>query len=148
MGVAKLPLIELEPETPKEYELRLLPSLDMLKVKDKEDRGTLTNKVSQQPGFIDTVKVMEFVFLFVNLHFVGISSFQHSYFYYIKPTREGQYVMMNFFKQQMPVAGLLQPLIYTGGCSGSLDRKDWFIKHLQLLGSTIDGTFYDTAFYY
>ncbi|KAJ8642197.1 hypothetical protein MRB53_018891 [Persea americana] len=35
MGVAKLPLIELEPETPKEYELRLLPSLDMLKVKDK-----------------------------------------------------------------------------------------------------------------
>lgn len=46
MGVAKLPLIELEPETPKEYELRLLPS-DMLKVKDKKDRGTLTIKVSQ-----------------------------------------------------------------------------------------------------
>ncbi|XXG66058.1 hypothetical protein AAC387_Pa05g3609 [Persea americana] len=48
MGVAKLPLIELEPETPKEYELRLLPSLDMLKVKDK-DRGTLTIKVLYHP---------------------------------------------------------------------------------------------------
>lgn len=46
LGIAKLPLIELEQETPKEYELRLLPSLDMLRVKDKKDRGTLTIKVS------------------------------------------------------------------------------------------------------
>ncbi|KAK9273341.1 hypothetical protein L1049_018150 [Liquidambar formosana] len=45
LGIAKLPLIELEPETLKEYELRLLPSLDMLKIKDKKDRGTLTIKV-------------------------------------------------------------------------------------------------------
>ncbi|GMP61734.1 hypothetical protein CsSME_00024085 [Camellia sinensis var. sinensis] len=45
LGVAKLPLIELEAETPKEIELRLLPSLDMLKIKDKKDRGTLTIKV-------------------------------------------------------------------------------------------------------
>ncbi|XP_051139578.1 calcium-dependent lipid-binding protein-like [Andrographis paniculata] len=41
LGIAKLPLIELEPDTKKEFELRLLPSLDMLKIKDKKDRGTL-----------------------------------------------------------------------------------------------------------
>lgn len=46
MGTVKLPLIDLELETAKEYELRLLPSLDMLKIKDKKDRGTLTIKVS------------------------------------------------------------------------------------------------------
>ncbi|KAJ6852061.1 synaptotagmin-5-like isoform X1 [Iris pallida] len=45
LGVAKLPLIDLEPETAKEYELRLLASLDTLKVKDKKDRGTVTIKV-------------------------------------------------------------------------------------------------------
>ncbi|KAF6137343.1 hypothetical protein GIB67_036380 [Kingdonia uniflora] len=45
LGVAKLPLIELIPGTPKEIDLRLLPSLDMLKIKDKKDRGTLTLKV-------------------------------------------------------------------------------------------------------
>ncbi|KAL7083290.1 hypothetical protein ACP275_14G152000 [Erythranthe tilingii] len=45
LGVAKLPLIELEAETSKEIELRLLPSLDMLKIKDKKDRGTLTIQV-------------------------------------------------------------------------------------------------------
>lgn len=45
MGIVKLPLIELQAETPKELELRLLPSLDMLKIKDKKDRGTLTIKV-------------------------------------------------------------------------------------------------------
>ncbi|KAL2514993.1 Calcium-dependent lipid-binding (CaLB domain) family protein [Forsythia ovata] len=45
LGIAKLPLIELEPEAPKEIELRLLPSLDMLKIKDKKDRGTLTIQV-------------------------------------------------------------------------------------------------------
>ena len=45
LGIAKLPLIELEAETWKDYELRLLPSLDTLKVKDKKDRGTVTLKV-------------------------------------------------------------------------------------------------------
>ncbi|KAF8413075.1 hypothetical protein HHK36_001051 [Tetracentron sinense] len=44
LGVAKLPLIELEAETTKEINLRLQPSLDMLKIKDKKDRGTLTLK--------------------------------------------------------------------------------------------------------
>lgn len=46
LGVAKLPLIELEDEASKEHELRLLPSLDMLKIKDKKDRGVLTVQVS------------------------------------------------------------------------------------------------------
>jgi hypothetical protein len=36
---------ELEAETEKEFDLRLLPSLDMMKIKDKKDRGTLTIKV-------------------------------------------------------------------------------------------------------
>lgn len=45
LGIVKLPLIDLEPDTVKELELRLLPSLDMLKIKDKKDRGTLTIKV-------------------------------------------------------------------------------------------------------
>ncbi|KAA8515960.1 hypothetical protein F0562_019139 [Nyssa sinensis] len=45
LGIGKLPLIDLEPETFKEVELRLLPSLDMLKIKDKKDRGTITLKV-------------------------------------------------------------------------------------------------------
>jgi hypothetical protein len=45
LGVVKLPLIQLEAETEKEFNLRLLPSFDMLKIKDKKDRGTLTIKV-------------------------------------------------------------------------------------------------------
>ncbi|XP_024962822.1 synaptotagmin-5 [Cynara cardunculus var. scolymus] len=45
LGIAKLSLIDLEPEIEKEIELKLLPSLDMLKIKDKKDRGTLTVKV-------------------------------------------------------------------------------------------------------
>ncbi|XP_009379292.1 calcium-dependent lipid-binding protein [Pyrus x bretschneideri] len=45
LGVTKLPLIELEAETPKEIELRLQPSLNMLKIKEKKDRGTITIKV-------------------------------------------------------------------------------------------------------
>ncbi|XP_049366116.1 calcium-dependent lipid-binding protein-like [Solanum verrucosum] len=45
MGVTKLPLNELVAETLKEIELRLLPTLDMLRVKDKKDRGTITVKV-------------------------------------------------------------------------------------------------------
>jgi len=45
LGIVKLPLIELDVQTEKELELRLLSSLDTLKVKDKKDRGTLTVKV-------------------------------------------------------------------------------------------------------
>lgn len=45
LGIAKLPLIDLESEATKEIDLRLLSSLDTLKVKDKKDRGTLTIKV-------------------------------------------------------------------------------------------------------
>ncbi|KAJ9680852.1 hypothetical protein PVL29_019997 [Vitis rotundifolia] len=45
LGIAKLPLNDLEAENPKEIELRLLPSLDMLKIKDKKDRGTITIQV-------------------------------------------------------------------------------------------------------
>ncbi|XP_021904344.1 synaptotagmin-5 [Carica papaya] len=44
LGIAKLPLIDLESEATKEIDLRLLSSLDTLKVKDKKDRGTLTIK--------------------------------------------------------------------------------------------------------
>lgn len=46
LGITKLPMKELEAETEKEFDLRLLPSLDMMKIKDKKDRGTLTIKVS------------------------------------------------------------------------------------------------------
>lgn len=46
LGVAKLPLAELQAAgRSKEVELRLLPSLDMLKIKDKKDRGTLVVQV-------------------------------------------------------------------------------------------------------
>ncbi|KAI3957820.1 hypothetical protein MKW92_045200 [Papaver armeniacum] len=45
LGIAKLPLADLEPETSKEISVRLLPALDMLKIKDKKDRGTITLKV-------------------------------------------------------------------------------------------------------
>ncbi|KZV16518.1 synaptotagmin-5-like [Dorcoceras hygrometricum] len=45
LGVARIQLIEVEPDKAKEVELRLLPALDMLKVKDKKDRGTITVKV-------------------------------------------------------------------------------------------------------
>ncbi|KAK8946141.1 Synaptotagmin-4 [Platanthera guangdongensis] len=45
LGIVKLPLVDLEAETSKEFELRLLPSLDMMKIKDKKDRGTITVKV-------------------------------------------------------------------------------------------------------
>ncbi|CAI8607374.1 unnamed protein product [Vicia faba] len=45
LGIVKLPLIDLEVQTEKEFQLGLLSSLDTLKVKDKKDRGTLTVKV-------------------------------------------------------------------------------------------------------
>ncbi|KAL9271534.1 Calcium-dependent lipid-binding protein-like protein, partial [Drosera capensis] len=45
LGITKLLLVDLESEKLKEIELRLLPSLDMTKVKDKKDHGTITLKV-------------------------------------------------------------------------------------------------------
>lgn len=45
LGIAKLPLCELEADASKEIQLRLMPSLDMLKIKDKKDRGTISIKV-------------------------------------------------------------------------------------------------------
>ncbi|KAK9145135.1 hypothetical protein Sjap_005038 [Stephania japonica] len=45
LGIAKLPLIDLELEKHKQIELRLLPSLDMHKIKDEKDRGTLIIEV-------------------------------------------------------------------------------------------------------
>ncbi|XP_047323447.1 calcium-dependent lipid-binding protein-like [Impatiens glandulifera] len=67
LGVAKLPLIELEAENSKEVQLRLLPSLDMLKVKDKKDRGTITlqvlyhkfNKEEQNAALDEEKKMLE-----------------------------------------------------------------------------------------
>ena len=58
MGIAKLPLIDLEAETTKEMELRLLPSLDMLKIKDKKDRGTITIKVICSSNDVKSVPSM------------------------------------------------------------------------------------------
>lgn len=46
LGVTKVRLSELEAEATKELELRLMPALDMLKVKDKKDRGTIALQVS------------------------------------------------------------------------------------------------------
>lgn len=45
LGVAKLAVNNLEPETPIEITLKLVQSLDSLKTKDKKDRGTLHLKV-------------------------------------------------------------------------------------------------------
>ncbi|XP_031113423.1 synaptotagmin-5-like [Ipomoea triloba] len=67
MGIAKLPLIELEAETEKEIELRLLPKLDMLRVIDKKDRGTVTikvlyhefNKEEQQAALEEEKRILE-----------------------------------------------------------------------------------------
>ncbi|TVU47706.1 hypothetical protein EJB05_07313, partial [Eragrostis curvula] len=44
LGIAKLPLSDLEMETAQEVNLQLLSSLDTTKVKDKKDRGVLTIK--------------------------------------------------------------------------------------------------------
>ncbi|CAL5406785.1 unnamed protein product [Camellia sinensis] len=56
LGIAKLKLIELEAKTPKEAEVRLLPSLDMRKIKDKKDRGTLT--VKEQLAALEAEKMI------------------------------------------------------------------------------------------
>ncbi|BAT97812.1 hypothetical protein VIGAN_09137100 [Vigna angularis var. angularis] len=45
LGIVQVRLNDLDSQTEKEMELRLLSSLDTLKVKDKKDRGTLTIKV-------------------------------------------------------------------------------------------------------
>jgi len=44
LGIAKLPLSDLEMETVQEVNLQLLSSLDTTKVKDKKDRGVLSIK--------------------------------------------------------------------------------------------------------
>lgn len=49
LGIAKLPLVDLEPQIEKDIEMRLQPSLDMLKIKDKKDRGTITVKAMYHP---------------------------------------------------------------------------------------------------
>lgn len=67
LGVAKVRLIELEAERSKEVELRLLPSHDMLKIKDKKDRGTITlqlfyhefNKEEQLIALEEEKKILE-----------------------------------------------------------------------------------------
>lgn len=46
LGVAKLMLSGLEHDTTKEFDLKLQPELDMMKIKDKKDRGTLNIKVT------------------------------------------------------------------------------------------------------
>ncbi|ONL96018.1 synaptotagmin-5 [Zea mays] len=46
LGIAKLPLSDLEMETVQEVKLQLLSSLDTTKVKDKKDRGVLSIKVA------------------------------------------------------------------------------------------------------
>ena len=50
MGVAKLAVNSLEPESPTEITLNVLQSLDSLKVKDNKGRGTLHLKVSSAVG--------------------------------------------------------------------------------------------------
>jgi hypothetical protein len=60
-----LALNELEAETWKEVELRLLASFDTLKVKDKKDRGTITIKVTKY-GII-VVYFLVFFLLFIRL---------------------------------------------------------------------------------
>ncbi|KAK9749297.1 hypothetical protein RND81_02G116100 [Saponaria officinalis] len=49
LGCAKLPFIDLVPDTKKEVDLRLTSALDMSKTKDKKDRGTITLKVVYHP---------------------------------------------------------------------------------------------------
>ncbi|KAH7659653.1 Calcium-dependent lipid-binding transcriptional regulator plant protein [Dioscorea alata] len=49
LGIVKFSLNDLEPEVSKEIDLRLLPALDMLKIKDKKDRGLLKIKILYHP---------------------------------------------------------------------------------------------------
>ncbi|WVZ56266.1 hypothetical protein U9M48_006823 [Paspalum notatum var. saurae] len=49
LGIAKLPLNDLEIKTVQEVNLQLLSSLDTTKVKDKKDRGVLTIKARYEP---------------------------------------------------------------------------------------------------
>lgn len=60
MGIAKLTLADLQQDVEKEIDLRLMPSLDMLKIKDKKDRGNIIVKVSNnmctQPKIIEPNK--------------------------------------------------------------------------------------------
>ncbi|RZC75214.1 hypothetical protein C5167_050696 [Papaver somniferum] len=47
-GIVRLPLNDLEPGNPKEISLRLLPSLDMLRIKDEKDRGIVYYEFSRE----------------------------------------------------------------------------------------------------
>lgn len=67
LGIAKLPLIDLVSETMKELDLALLPSLDMLKFKDKKDRGSLKIKV----GLILLIVYFD-LYKFVNLQAITL----------------------------------------------------------------------------
>ncbi|XP_044979190.1 calcium-dependent lipid-binding protein-like [Hordeum vulgare subsp. vulgare] len=49
LGIAKVPLSDLEVETVQEINVQLLSSLDTTKVKDKKDRGVLTIRVFYHP---------------------------------------------------------------------------------------------------
>lgn len=67
LGIARINLCDLEPEKLQEFELKLMPSLDMLKIKDKKDRGTVTlkvlyhhfNKEEQQAAFEEENRILE-----------------------------------------------------------------------------------------
>jgi hypothetical protein len=50
LGVAKLAVNNIQPETPTEITLKLMQSLDSLKIKDYRDRGSLHLKV--RVGFL------------------------------------------------------------------------------------------------
>ena len=45
LGILKYSLLELKPETLKKINLKLMPSLDTNKIKDRKEGGTITNKV-------------------------------------------------------------------------------------------------------
>uniref|UniRef100_A0ACD5UNY9 Uncharacterized protein n=2 Tax=Avena sativa TaxID=4498 RepID=A0ACD5UNY9_AVESA len=49
LGVAKLAVNDIQPETPSEITLKLMQSLDSLKIKDYRDRGSLHLKVMYHP---------------------------------------------------------------------------------------------------
>uniref|UniRef100_A0ACD5UY96 Uncharacterized protein n=2 Tax=Avena sativa TaxID=4498 RepID=A0ACD5UY96_AVESA len=49
LGVAKLAVNNIQPETPSEITLKLMQSLDSLKIKDYRDRGSLHLKVMYHP---------------------------------------------------------------------------------------------------
>ncbi|XP_076944063.1 calcium-dependent lipid-binding protein-like isoform X2 [Bidens hawaiensis] len=67
LGIAKLTLADLQQDVEKEIDLRLMPSLDMLKIKDKKDRGNIIvkakyhqfNKEEQDAALAEEKKMLE-----------------------------------------------------------------------------------------